>query len=75
MPLIVRCDSCRKFSLIEDESRGKTVACLICKESMPRTGNSEIVVVCPKPKCNTKLKIPIEAASQRIQCPKCTGVF
>jgi hypothetical protein len=75
MPLIIRCDSCGKFNLIEDECRGNAVGCLICKESIPRTGTSEIVVVCPRPKCNTKLKIPIRAADQRLQCPKCSCVF
>jgi len=31
MPFIVRCPHCRKYMLIEDEFRGSTGQCLLCK--------------------------------------------
>lgn len=34
MPFIVRCPHCRKFMLIEDDRRGATGECLLCKQSV-----------------------------------------
>src|SRR4051812_47226318 len=34
MPFIVRCPHCRRFMLIEDESRGATGQCLLCKGAL-----------------------------------------
>lgn len=75
MPFLARCTArgCERFNLLEDEVRGQTVMCLVCKQPMPATPLPTVVRVCPH--CKTRMTVPGTSFGQQISCPKCKGVF
>ena len=52
MVFAVQCPNpkCRKFMLVEDDQRGKTVPCLICKTAIRAGGEPKKEPQAPRPK-------------------------
>ncbi len=83
MPFIVQCphEQCRKYNLLEDDARGKTVECLVCHHHFkvegprppsgnptPQPGGQPTLQTGTKPGSSA----PGAAARQVVACPHCT---
>lgn len=83
MPFRIRCPhkDCRKYQLLEDDTRGGSVECLVCKktidvdaalaEDSAEPKKDQEVRKCPR--CGARMRVSSSAA--RVRCPKCQTVF
>jgi len=82
MPFVIQCPhpACKKFILLEDEARGTTLPCLLCKNPLnvdevlsqgSAKSESQDVRTCPK--CAARMRVATSAT--RVRCPKCQTVF
>ena len=89
MPFITQCphENCGKFMLMEEDTRGKIVECLVCKEAIelepvivdvpkdqkatPLEDNNSRFRVGKCPKCKRPIKVPPEREGQAVGCLEC----
>jgi len=83
MPFRIQCPhpACRKYMLVEDDMRGQTVECLLCKQPVniepatppagPPLSPGQQVRTCPQ--CGARMRVSESAT--RVRCPKCQFVF
>lgn len=92
MPFIIQCPypKCRKFILLEDDTRGAKVECVLCKGMInvdasgsgnqrerpaQATPSAQRQPIATCPKCNTLLRVPPASEGQKIKCGRCETVF
>ncbi|MBS0208234.1 MAG: hypothetical protein JSS27_04695 [Planctomycetes bacterium] len=90
MPFRVQCPSCQKFQLLEDEVRGTTTPCLVCRQPMvidraagtPFDTPDPVRQPAPADTSNRIVNCPqcqskmrVPAAARQVQCPKCRHMF
>lgn len=79
MPFRIQCSHCSKYMIVEDESRGRRINCLACRQSItaeaePKaaaTPDDPRVRSCPK--CGSRMRV--SSTATRVRCPKCQFVF
>lgn len=79
MPFRIQCSHCRKYMIVEDESRGGRIDCLICEKSITAVAEPKAAAAPDEPrirtcpKCGSRMRVSSNAA--RVRCPKCQFVF
>lgn len=73
MPFIVQCphQHCRKYNLLEDDARGKTVECLVCKHHFKVQGTHADSTASSSHGGTPATNSPGVTAHQVISCPNC----
>jgi hypothetical protein len=74
MPFIVQCphDDCRRFMLLEDHVRGRTVHCVICERQIVLDPSGSDDRPKPPPLVKPSASVLPRAERQRIlRCPRC----
>lgn len=79
MPFRIQCSHCRKYMIVEDESRGRRIDCLVCKQPMTADDEPKPPAVADDPQIrncpNCGLRMRVSATAARVRCPKCQHVF
>lgn len=79
MPFRIQCSHCRKFMIVEDESRGQRINCLACRQPIssddqpgaPPAPEDPSIRTCPQ--CGSRMRV--SSTATRVRCPKCQFVF